>query len=71
MLNDQNTGQVRIRKSENRYDIANGTVPVTSVLGRFKVKENRQSSPKIQRTQFPLTLAWACTVDKVQHDGLF
>ena len=39
---------------------------ITSVLGRFKVKENRQSSPEIQRTQFPLTLAWACTVHKVQ-----
>ena len=38
----------------------------TSVLGRFKVRENRQSSPEIQRTQFPLTLAWACTVPKVQ-----
>ena len=66
-FDDQNAGQVRIRKSGDRFAIANGAVPVTSVLGRFKVKENRQSSPEIQRTQFPFTLAWACTVHKVQR----
>ena len=65
-FDDQTAGQVRIRKSGDRYAIVNGAVPVTSVLGRFKVKENRQSSPEIQRTQFPLTLVWACTVYKVQ-----
>ena len=65
-FDDQNAGQVRIRKSGNRYAITNGAVPVTSVLGRFKIKENRQSFPEIQRTQFSLTLAWACIVHKVQ-----
>ena len=52
-VDDQSAGQVKIRKSRDRYGIANGAVPVTSVLGRFKGKENRQSSPEIQRTQFP------------------
>ena len=66
LFDDQTAGQVRIRKSGDRHAIANGAVPVTSVLGRFKVKENRQSSPEIQRTQFRLTLAWACIVSKVQ-----
>ena len=49
-FDDQNVGQVRIIKSQDRYAIANGAVPVTSVLGRLKVKENRQSSLEIQRT---------------------
>ena len=65
-FDDQNAGQVRFRKSGDRYVTANGVVPVTSVLGRFKVKENRQSSPEIQRTQFLLTPAWACTVHEIQ-----
>ena len=65
-FDDQNAGQVRMRKSGDRYPIANGAVTVTSVLGRFKVNENRQSFPEIQRTQFLLTLASSCTVLKVQ-----
>ena len=65
-FDDQNAGRERIRKSGDRYAIDNNAVPVTSVLGRFKIKENRKSSPEIQRTQFPLTLAWACTIHKVQ-----
>ena len=35
-------------------------------LTRIKVKENWPYSPEIQRTQFPMKLAWACTVHKVQ-----
>ena len=65
-FDEQNAGQVRIKMSRDGYAIANGAVPVTSVLRRFKVKENRQSSPEIQRPQFSLTLRWACTVHKVQ-----
>ena len=65
-FDDQNAGRERIRKSGDRYAIDNNAVPVTSVLGKFKIKENRKSSPEIQRTQFPLTLAWACTIHKVQ-----
>ena len=65
-FDDKNAGEVRIRKSCDRFAMNNCAVPITAVLARIKLKGNRPSSPEIRRTQFPLTLAWACTVHKVQ-----
>ena len=65
-FDDQNAGRGRIGRSSDMYARAHGVVPVVPVLTRIKLKENRPSSPEIQRTQFPLTLALACTVHKVQ-----
>jgi len=35
-------------------------------LAKIKVRPGKPSSPEIQRIQFPITLAWAITVHKVQ-----
>ena len=37
-----------------------------SAKARIKLRPGKSSSPEIQRLQFPITLAWACTVHKVQ-----
>ena len=41
-------------------------VPIEPVLAKIKIRPGKASSPEIQRAQFPVTLAWACTVHKVQ-----
>ena len=42
------------------------SIAIESILAKIKVRPNRLSLPEIQRTQFAITLAWACTVHKVQ-----
>lgn len=41
-------------------------MPLQPVLARIKIRPNKPSSPEIQRTQFPLTLAYAVSIHKVQ-----
>ena len=35
-------------------------------MAKIKIRPGKTSSPDIQRVEFPITLAWACTVHKVQ-----
>ena len=65
-FDDCNAGTSAIRNSSNIFAKENNVVPIQPVLARIKVRPGKPSSPEIQRLQFPLTLAWACTVHKVQ-----
>ena len=40
--------------------------PIEPVLAKVKIRPGKTSSPEIQRVQFPVTLAWPCTIHKVQ-----
>ena len=55
-----------IRNSSSSFARENNLVPIKPVLARIKVRPGKPSSPEMQRLQFPVTLAWACTVHKVQ-----
>ena len=65
-FDDSNAGVSAIRNSSSSFARENNLVPIQPVLARIKVRPGKPSSPEMQRLQFPLTLAWACTVHKVQ-----
>ena len=64
-FDDSKAGQERIR-CHDFYAATNNVVSIVRIMAKFKIKENRVSSPEIKRIQFPVTLAWACTIHKVQ-----
>ena len=63
---DDKAGKNLIEKSSNLFVRENNAVPIEPILARIKVRPGKPSSPEIQRVQFPITLAYAVTIHKVQ-----
>ena len=61
-LDDKNAGKKAMLKDS--YALNHQVLPVQMVEANIKISKN--SSQRFKRTQFPLTLTWACTVSKVQ-----
>ena len=65
-FDDAKAGNSLIQKSTNSFVRQNRVVPIEPVLAKIKIHPNKPSSPEIQRMQFPLTLAYAVSIHKVQ-----
>lgn len=57
-----------IKNSNNRYAKEHQAVhgAIQPIMAKIKIRPDRPSSPEMQRTQFPITLAWACPIHIVQ-----
>ena len=65
-FDDQNAGKDLINTCGKPFARENKVVPIEPVLAKIKIRPGKASSPEIQRVEFPVTLAWACTIHKVQ-----
>jgi len=65
-FDDERAGNLVIDKSTDIFAIENKVVPIKPILAKIKLNPGKRSSPEIERLQFPLALAWACTIHKVQ-----
>ena len=65
-FDDVKAGEISINTSTDSFARQNHVVPIEPILAKIKVRPGKPSSPEIQRVQFPVALAWECTVHKVQ-----
>ena len=65
-FDDVKAGEISINTSTDSFARQNHVVPIEPVLAKIKLRPGKPSSPEIQRVQFPVPLAWACTIHKVQ-----
>ena len=64
-FDDSEAGRKAITKHSNSFARHNNVVPIEPVLAKIKIRPGKPLSPEIQRTQFPSTLGYACSVHKV------
>ena len=62
---DSEAGRDPIAKHSNNLLIDNQALINVPVLTKMKIRPDKPSSTEIQRTQFPLIRAYACTAHKV------
>ena len=62
---DEAAGGMLIKNSGDTFAKQNHVVPTEPVLSKIKVHPGKPS-PELQRIKFPITLAWACTIHKLQ-----
>ena len=65
-FDDEDAGNLVIDKSADIFAKENKVVPIKPILAKIKLNPGKRSSQEIERLQFPLALAWACTIHKVQ-----